>query len=168
MIGTSSFLVALVSCLVTPLIHVFLNNYTKGMIRNNSLSISSFAPYIIWYIIVIKLNMIQSNIDSIIGILTILSIILIYVEIFSMITRGFSLQIMQSIKNSANNLNGIVNSYSNNRGPTWLVEKRINNLISLKLLKQEGDILFITSKRTEALVFLFIIYKKIFKLNDGG
>jgi len=168
MIGTSSFLVALVSCLVTPLIHVFLNNYTKGMIRNNSLSISSFAPYIIWYIIVIKLNMIQSNIDSIIGILTILSIILIYVEIFSMITRGFSLQIMQSIKNSSNNLNGIVNSYSNNRGPTWLVEKRINNLISLKLLKQEGDILFITSKRTEALVFLFIIYKKIFKLNDGG
>jgi hypothetical protein len=85
-----------------------------------------------------------------------------------MITRGFSLQIMQSIKNSANNLNGIVNSYSNNRGPTWLVEKRINNLISLKLLKQDGDILFITSKRAKALVFLFIIYKKIFKLNDGG
>ncbi len=168
MIGTSSFLAALVSCFITPLIHVFLNNYTKGMIRNNSLSISSFAPYIIWYIIVIKLNMIQSNRDSIIGILTILSIILIYVEIFSMITRGFSLQIMQSIKNSANNLNGIVNSYSNNRGPTWLVEKRINNLISLKLLKQDGDILFITSKRAKALVFLFIIYKKIFKLNDGG
>ncbi len=168
MIGTSSFLAALVSCFITPLIHVFLNNYTKGMIRNNSLSISSFAPYIIWYIIVIKLNLIQSNRDSIIGILTILSIILIYVEFFSMITRGFSLQIMQSIKNSANNLNGIVNSYSNNRGPTWLVEKRINNLISLKLLKQDGDILFITSKRAKALVFLFIIYKKIFKLNDGG
>ena len=168
MIGSTSIITAILTCLFIPLIHIIINNYYLNSIKNYSLIISSLIPYIFWYLLLYYFNNNINRNDILIGIFTILSLTLVYIEFYSMITRGFSLQIMESIKHKPKNIEHIISSYSGNKGPSWLIEKRINGLEVLNLIKRVDNNLIMSNMFTILITLFFILYKNIFNLKKGG
>ena len=65
-----------------------------------------------------------------------ISYVLIYLELISILERGYSLNLLKSINDYQGEIN-IKNAhkyYSSKRGLLWLYEKRINSLLNLKII----------------------------------
>ncbi len=77
-----------------------------------------------------------------------LGVFIIYLEFISLITRGFSINIvMELYKKKKMHKFEIIKFYSNGRGLKWLFKNRCEGIFKLKLAKLNDDnILFINSK----------------------
>tara|TARA_B100001057_G_C22254875_1_gene720950 strand:- start:28 stop:516 length:489 start_codon:yes stop_codon:yes gene_type:complete len=69
------------------------------------------------------------------------SFILIYLELISILERGYTLNILKSISNHQGEvtLKNVHEYYSSKRGLLWLYKKRINSLLNLKLIIINND-----------------------------
>ena len=69
------------------------------------------------------------------------SYILIYLELISILERGYTLNILKSISNHQGevNLKNVHEYYSSKRGLLWLYKKRISSLLNLKLITINND-----------------------------
>ena len=71
-------------------------------------------------------------------------------------------------KNESLSLQETMDKYSDGRGISWLLEKRINSLIKLKFVIQRDDMLIINSKFVIILIRASEIFKKLIKIGKGG
>ena len=89
-----------------------------------------------------------------------ISYVLIYLELISILERGYSLNLLKSINDYQGEIN-IKNAhkyYSSKQGLLWLYEKRINSLLNLKiiLIKDNKIQLTIFGKILANILSLFI------------
>ena len=88
------------------------------------------------------------------------SYILIYLEVMSILERGYTLNILKSIASYKGEINfdNIHEYYSSKRGLIWLYEKRINSLLNLKLIIIQNNKIKLTSfGKTIAIIFNIFI-----------
>jgi hypothetical protein len=85
-----------------------------------------------------------------------ISYILIYLEVMSILERGYTLNILKSIASYQGEItfDNIHRYYSSKRGLIWLYEKRINSLLNLKLIIIQNNKIKLTSLgKTIAIIF---------------
>lgn len=98
-----------------------------------------------------------------------LAALVAYVEFFSVVCRSFSLRILVDIRaNGALSPDEIHRNYAGGRGLDWLLEKRINGLVSLGLIRRHGDILEIAPVWGRIAGQLGLAAKLVLKIGKGG
>ena len=91
-----------------------------------------------------------------------------YAEFFSMICRGFSLRILTDVDIQDNIiLENMKKSYAMGRGHSWLLKKRIDSIIDLKLIRNENNY-YVLSNYGKVISKISILIKKILSLGKGG
>lgn len=94
---------------------------------------------------------------------------LIYMEIFSMICRGFSLRIVIDIlKKGQLDLDEVLTGYADGKGVDWIIEKRLQGLHDIGFIEMDQEKITLKSKTALFLGHIFVQYKKLFKIGLGG
>lgn len=144
------------------------NNY-KNVVR---LMFISFLIYILVWLLLIMYIFDFTNLsykDHLASMGSIIFLCLSYMQFFSMICRGFSLQIMTDIylNNSITRID-LIKGYANGKGLDWMIEKRLNSIHRLKLINFDGKILRLIYPQGYVCAYLTIFLKKILSLKKGG
>jgi len=94
---------------------------------------------------------------------------LLYMEVFSMIARGFSMQIITDIyTNNGLTIEGVIAKYADGKGIDWMLEKRIEGIKNLNLIHYNSGGIELRSNFGYLIGKLGINYKKFLKLGKGG
>jgi hypothetical protein len=64
-----------------------------------------------------------------------LTFLIIYIEFFSLINRGFTISILTSLDHNKFKLEDIEKKYSGNKGLKWMLQKRINGMLYFHVIK---------------------------------
>jgi hypothetical protein len=96
-----------------------------------------------------------------------LSFILIFLEFYSLITRGFSISILLSLKYdlSINSKKKLIDNYAQ-KGLVWFTENRIEGLVKLGFIRKFNNKFYINNLLFKFLAISLILVKKIFNLNN--
>lgn len=94
-----------------------------------------------------------------------LSFFIVFLEFYSLITRGFSISLVLTLKNnfSINTKNKLLNNYAD-KGIDWLTQNRIDGLININFLRKKNDYYYINNSFFFILFKILIVVKKIFNL----
>lgn len=94
---------------------------------------------------------------------------LAYMQVFSLVCRGFSLRILVDIhRRGALDVPGIMREYSDGRGIDWLVEKRIVVLEKMRLLARRQDRLELVKPQGAWVGRMGRCIKDVLKPSQGG
>ena len=151
-----------------PIIHITFIRLRKNHPNHISYMFWSFALYsliVFYYNFTVHNGFTSPTLTSL---ACLVIICLLYAEFFSMVCRGFSLQIMFDIYTGEKiELKDLINGYAG-KGIHWLLTKRISSLKSMGLLSTT-DKNIILSNRTALLIGnIGLAFKKFFNLPEGG
>ncbi len=94
---------------------------------------------------------------------------LVYMQVFSQISRGFSLRILVDIRDHGSlDLAGILREYSEGRGVDWLMEKRFSGLEHMGLMARTEGRLEATRPWGMRLGRMGVWAKRVLKLGGAG
>ncbi|MEM6796371.1 MAG: hypothetical protein AAF725_20535, partial [Acidobacteriota bacterium] len=88
-------------------------------------------------------------------------------QIYSVLRRGFSLQLMVELESGPLSLAELGEAYAGGRGLGWLLAKRVDGLDALGLARKERDALCLTP-RGLAVARIAGLYKNLFGIGAGG
>ena len=93
------------------------------------------------------------------------SILIVYIEFYSLISRGFTLSIITTFKNKKKiSEKKLSIFYANGRGAKWLLLKRLKGLNKIKVLQFDKNMKL--TKFGNFLCFFIIIFRKVFFIKD--
>jgi hypothetical protein len=96
-----------------------------------------------------------------------IGMIFVYTEFYSLISRGFTISIITNLKKNKNTLKELEMSYANKKSLKWMLNKRINDLKKLKIIKKENNL--ITLSKIGKITYIFLkILNKIFGVRKNG
>lgn len=102
----------------------------------------SFISYIL-FIAVIRTNYPEDNSQLLYSLLAYFSAMIIYLEIWALLSRGYTLGLLLTAYRSKQkvDLNYLAHSYRGGEGLEWIIRHRLSGLIGAKLIKnQSGDL----------------------------
>jgi len=93
-----------------------------------------------------------------------------YMEFYSLINRGYSLSILTELasRNAAPTMDELVTGYSGGRGLDWMLRKRLQGLVSLGLVKYDGNDIMLTHLLGTWLASVVILLLCLFDLRKSG
>jgi len=92
-----------------------------------------------------------------------------YLEVFSMLCRGFSLRILTDVhQNGTLDSGQLAQSYGGGRGAGWLIEKRLAGMESLGLIRREGATVELASWRGVCIGKAGLWVKRMLRTGAGG
>ena len=94
------------------------------------------------------------------------TIFIIYVQLLSLIKRGFTLSIITSIKKKKLLYKELIKSYANGRGAKWILLDRLSNLNKLKIISLNKNIRLTMLGLFLSIILIFL--RKIFSIKDFG
>lgn len=155
-----------------PILHVcILRLIRKPDLGIRIMYLCFFLYACLWYLV----SLIQNDIEVLtastwIGGMSIIAFMCLgYMEVFSMICRGFSLRIMTDIyMNGSLNTDEIINKYGDGRGMDWMLKKRITSIEQLKLVSSDERYIELASPFGSWIGRCGINFKKILKMGKGG
>ena len=150
-----------------PVGHVVLIRVLKKPERSVRLMFLVFAVY------VISMSVIYKRLD--LGLLMVgpmalsVTICLVYMELFSMLCRGFSLAIVSVLYDNGPMKNEeICALYGGGRGMAWMIEKRIDSIEKMGLVRRESGLLRVHSLAGVLVGRSTRFYKELIKIGAGG
>ena len=163
---------SIVLSVTIPITHLFLIHLIRREGWHVKLMFMSFIAYMILDLTIKYILYSQEN-NFILHILVSISsttfINLFYLEVFSMVARGFSMRIITDIYLNSNlDIEGICREYAEGKGIKWLLEKRLNGIEGLDLIVHEGQNIRLSSKKAIFLALFSKKFKKILNLGKGG
>ena len=151
-----------------PLMHVAIIRLRRNSSNHVAYMFVSFALYsltVITYSYTANNGFTEATATSM---ACIIIVCLLYAEFFSMICRGFSLQIILDIFTKGSmELNDLVHGYAG-RGIQWLLTKRIASLSSIGLILTTEKHIALPNKTAIFIGNLGLLFKKLFNLPQGG
>ena len=155
--------------IIIPISHIFLSWKFNFLKLKSKLLISLFLYIIIWFAFsLLFFHNIEIN-QRTASFSLIIFLYLGYLEFYSMICRGFSLQILSDIKKNENlSKEEISLSYANGKGIDWMIDKRINSIITLNLIYKKNHLIALNNKISIFITIFSIVLKKLFNLGKGG
>lgn len=165
-IGLETFIAATIWCLLIPVFHLAL----IWSSRRKELHIRwMFTSFVLVGLIIVAKHLESSGVEIGVALSTFGFWALGYMEAFSMLCRGFSLTILCDLKEKQPlSASELVRQYGGGKGAAWLLEKRMNGLLSLKFIRSENDDLILLSGKPQFLSRATSLYKRILKLGFGG
>ncbi|MBL6989668.1 MAG: hypothetical protein ISR65_07815 [Bacteriovoracaceae bacterium] len=155
--------------LLIPVTHVILLNLSKKEELAVRLMFISFLIVFVFYLVLFQLCLIFNLQHFLAGSALFCFMCLGYMEAFSMLCRGFSLQIMVNIyKENGLTLGQIMSSYASNKGARWLLDKRLSSLIDAGFISRKGDEIFIQGTFAKIIAKTGIYFKRVMNLGLGG
>lgn len=136
------------------IIRVIRNNKELNLVLSNVLSF--FISYLILKLMSIHLYFLILN----------FAVFIIYIEFFSLISRGFTISLVTNIKKKKFKLKELEKFYANNNTLKWMLKKRMKDLIKLNLIKDKNFI-FLT-KFGLILYFLIKFLNFTFSIKKNG
>ena len=94
------------------------------------------------------------------------TIFIIYVELLSLIKRGFTLSIITSIRKKKLLYKELIRSYANGKGAKWILLDRLNNLNKLKIISLNKNIKLTLLGFFLSAILIFL--RKIFSIRELG
>ena len=163
---------SIVLSVTIPITHLFLIHLIRREGWHVKLMFMSFIAYMILDLTIKYILYSQEN-NFILHILVSISsttfINPFYLEVFSMVARGFSMRIITDIYLNSNlDIEGICREYAEGKGIKWLLEKRLNGIEGLDLIVHEGQNIRLSSKKAIFLALFSKKFKKILNLGKGG
>ena len=150
-----------------PVVHVALIRVLKKPERSVGLMFVVFAFYVITMVVIC------ARLD--LGLLMVgpmalsITICLVYMELFSMLCRGFSLAIVSVLyENGPMKTEGICALYGGGRGMVWMIEKRIDSIEKMGLVRRESGHLRVHSLAGVLIGRSARFYKELIKIGPGG
>ena len=150
-----------------PVVHVVLIRVLKKPERSVGLMFVVFAVY------AITMTVIYARLD--LGLLMVgpmglsVTICLVYMELFSMLCRGFSLAIVAVLfDNGPMKTEEICALYGGGRGMAWMIEKRIDSIEKMGLVRRESGRLRVHSFAGVLIGRSAGFYKELIKIGPGG
>ena len=163
---------SVVLSLIIPVVHIALIRVLRRPDISVRLMFVSFVVYVCLALSAIcYLNgTLQIPATTLVGGLsTSVFMCLFYMEAFSMIARGFSMQIITDIQLSNGlTLDGVVENYGEGRGTEWMLAKRIEGIKKLNLIRCNDREMTLQAPYGYLLARLSVRYKRILKLGKGG
>lgn len=157
---------------MVPIIHISLLNLTKRPEISQRFMYFSFIFYLfIWGLssLYIHQQKVFSFSDFMGGFWTLIFICLAYIEAFSMICRGFSLQILTDIYlNGSQTKDQLILNYAEGKGVDWMIRKRIKTMENLNLIIVSHDGLSFGSNISRIIAIFSLYFKRLLKLGEGG
>tara|TARA_B100001123_G_C14468253_1_gene693360 strand:- start:186 stop:485 length:300 start_codon:yes stop_codon:yes gene_type:complete len=99
-----------------------------------------------------------------------LVILIIYIECFILINKGFTISILTTFKKKKKlSHKEIINNYANGKGAKWILVdrlKRLNNLDEFKIINLNKDIQLTKFGRFLSIIFIFV--RKILSVKGFG
>lgn len=87
------------------------------------------------------------------------SILIIYLEFYSLISRGFSINILMEIyKKEKLSKSNLIKAYSGNRGLKWLFLNRCEGIIKLKFIILKNKKIYLTKKKINILILNLLYF----------
>jgi len=163
-------LITLFSTPIIFFIHIFLSNI-KVINKLRYLLIISFLIYFnIWLLFNYLFFFNNFEISVHIACVSLIFLFFLgYIEFFSMLCRGFSLQIICDIYlNNKIDKKNLSNFYSKSKGIDWMLKKRIKSIHLLGLVNIDNNTIFYKNNFTKLLVKFSVFLKKLFNLGKGG
>ena len=104
------------------------------------------------------------------GLLLLLSILIFFLGLWGVLTRGYSVAILVSLYNVGGKATTteLEKNYSGGRGLEWLTAKRLNGLSVAKIIKIEKDQITIRKPLGPLLIKLYKTFKLLFHLKGYG
>lgn len=91
-----------------------------------------------------------------------------YMEFFSMMCRGFSLNLMVQLQQKPGlSMETLIREYGG-VGVEGLLQKRLNDLEKLNFIRRENGVLHLSAGAATQIASLTAFYKKILRLGKGG
>lgn len=150
-----------------PVVHVALIRVLKKPERSVGLMFVVFAVYVITMVVI------YARLD--LGLLMVgpmalsVTICLVYMELFSMLCRGFSLGIVSVLyDNGPMKTKEICALYGGGRGMVWMIEKRIDSIEKMGLVRRESGYLRVHSLAGVLIGRSARFYKELIKIGPGG
>ena len=161
----------LLSGLIFPFHVIFLRLEGEKSKRVLAIFKSMFLIIIVWYFL-LKMWRGQGSIvlsDYFSGLFTILFVTFGYMEFYSMIVRGFSLNVIVSVyKNQKLSKEGINKEYAGGKGLDFIKEKRVSDLVNLEFVKEENNHLVLVKPKGQWAGIIGGTYKRVFNIVGGG
>ena len=174
---STSFIAALLSCMMLPFTHIILKWLTVNFFRkyeSSVLLICYFFTVIMWLTLnsVIKENF-DISINKIItydGIFVLGFFFIGYFEFQSLILRGYSLRILSDLFsiNKPMTAQQIAANYGGGKGLKWFLDKRLKGLKYLGLIKEERGKIKLTNHTGKTVSIILSFSKKILMIERSG
>ena len=165
-------LISLLLSLSIPIIHLILINLIRREGWHIRLMFLAFIAYMLIDLCVKYVLYGQENnfyLHLLVSISSTTFLNLFYLEVFSMVARGFSMRIITDIYlNSHLDLDGISKEYAEGKGVNWLLRKRLEGIQNLNFITFEGQTIKISSRSSRLIVFFSKKFKKVLNLGKGG
>ena len=157
---------AIVLSLTIPLLHLSL----IALIRRKQILLM-FVSFLI-YVSIAILSPVYLKIGTLpafaTALFTSLSACLLYMEFFSMICRGFSLNIILTIANTPRATTDLIIERYSDKGLSWLMSKRLESMKKLGLISYDEFNIVAGGKMAICIGCVGLFFKKILNLPEGG
>ena len=174
---STSFIAALLSCMMLPFTHIILKWFIVNFFRKNKSSILLICylfTVIVWLILnsVIKEHF-DMPINKIImydGIFVLGFFFIGYFEFHSLISRGYSLRILSDLFsiNKSMTAQQIATNYGGGKGLKWFLDKRLKGLKDLGLIREERGKIKLTKHTGKTVSIILSFSKKVLMIERSG
>ena len=174
---STSFIAALLSCMMLPFTHIILKWFIVNFFRKNESSVLLIC-YLFTVITWLILNSAMKEhfdmpINKIItydGIFVLGFFFIGYFEFQSLLSRGYTLCILSDLFsiNKSMTVQQIAGNYGGGKGLKWFLDKRLKGLKYLGLIREEKGKIKLTNRTGKTVSIILSFSKKILMIERSG
>ena len=157
----------IIAAVIIPIVHILLIRFTQMVTGAVTLM---FVTFFIYLIIVTTVYTKASLGPEAIGPMALaLTICLVYMELFSMLCRGFSLALITTLyQNGPTKVEDIHNLYGSGNGIEWMLTKRLDSIEKIGLVRRNGDTICVNTVHGRLIGRATLKFKELLKIGPGG
>ena len=168
----TSILITLILCILFPIFLFFIARFKIYQGKNASqFFICMLVTMLIWLSSLMAVTQLFSLSMELIltNIFIMICALLVYLEIWGLLSRGYTLSLLLTFYKAKKPLNieELGNSYRSGYGLKWLIEHRFAGLEAAGMLRTNGDKVTLTYKGV-IIVFVYQLFIRIFGLKVTG
>lgn len=169
---STSIFISIASCLLFPVFLFFASRLESYQEKNASqFLICTIITLMSWLCgLILTKSIFFSSIElALTNIFILICALLIYLEIWGLLSRGYTIGLLLTFYKAKKPLNiqELGKCYRSGRGLEWLIEHRFAGLTTADMLRREGDKVTLTYKGT-IIVFIYQLFIRLFGLRYTG
>lgn len=113
-------------------------------------ALSSVVTFLLWLIFVLATAETINVSEFLVGAMALITAEIFYLEVWALITGGYTLTLLLTLLNSEQPLNAaeIANRYHGGDNLSWILQHRLGKLIDTRLVRRDRELVILTNKGT--------------------
>lgn len=163
--------ISFLSVLLFPIVLMLIARIKRFRNRNAlQLFLTSLIVFFLWMLGIFFTEVRPSTGEVIVSSMIFIITLLVYLELWALLSRGYTLGILLTLTKSPTPLSdrNLMQSYRSGEGLEWLVSHRFSSLFAAKLVIKRGNKVFLTSFMGNTVVYIYRLFIWIFSLKRTG